>query len=164
MRVFHFKKLCNHGNVILPTALVDMYCRCGCVKAALEVFRRVSSKDVVLWNVMIGGLAMHGHGRLAVDPFALMKETTTALNEFTYIAAMFAQTVHIVLVCTKPKMARALPEFSYESSPLHRDSPTSHRLSIRDSSKSTTRNESRQSLREASLHTPPTSLSATEVG
>ncbi|KAK8930601.1 hypothetical protein KSP39_PZI016822 [Platanthera zijinensis] len=75
-----------------------MYCRCGCVEAALEVFRRVLSKDVVLWNVMIGGLAMHGHGRLAVDLFALMKETTTTLNEFTYIAAMFAQTVHIVLV------------------------------------------------------------------
>ncbi|KAK8951876.1 Pentatricopeptide repeat-containing protein [Platanthera zijinensis] len=81
-----------------------MYSRCGCVEAALEVFRRVSSKDAVLWNVMIGGLAMHGHDRLAVDLFALMKETTTAPNKSTYIAAMFAQTVHIVLMCTKPKM------------------------------------------------------------
>ncbi|KAK8954655.1 E3 ubiquitin-protein ligase RING1 [Platanthera zijinensis] len=33
-----------------------------------------------------------------------MKETATAPNEFTYIAAMFAQTVHIILVCTKSKM------------------------------------------------------------
>ncbi|KAK8953771.1 Pentatricopeptide repeat-containing protein [Platanthera zijinensis] len=100
---FILKKIMQ-SVAILPTALVDMYCRCGCVEAALEVFRRVSSKDVVLWNVMIGGLAMHGHSRLAVDLFALMKETATAPNESTYIAAMFAQTVHIVLVCTKPKM------------------------------------------------------------
>ncbi|KAK8954376.1 Pentatricopeptide repeat-containing protein [Platanthera zijinensis] len=85
-------RLCNRGSVILPTALVDMYCRCGCVEAAFEVFRRVSSKDVVLWNVMIGGLAMHGHGRRAVDLFALMKETAAAPNESTYIAVMCACT------------------------------------------------------------------------
>ncbi|KAK8949185.1 Mitogen-activated protein kinase kinase kinase NPK1 [Platanthera zijinensis] len=99
------EKLKRVNKMKVVEALVDMYCRCGCVEAALEVFRRVSSKDIVLWNVMIGGLAMHDHDRLAVDLFALMKETATASNESTYIAAMFAQTVHIVLACTKPKMA-----------------------------------------------------------
>ncbi|KAK8940558.1 Pentatricopeptide repeat-containing protein [Platanthera zijinensis] len=98
-----------------------MYCRYGCVEAALEVFRRVSSKDVVLWNVMIGGLAMHGHDRLVVDLFALIKETTTTPNESTYIAAMLAQTVHIVLVILAlviVELPRSPTSASFSGNPL----------------------------------------------
>uniref|UniRef100_R7WC53 Pentatricopeptide repeat-containing protein n=1 Tax=Aegilops tauschii TaxID=37682 RepID=R7WC53_AEGTA len=51
-------------NVMAETALVDMYCKCGCMEEAWRAFDSVRCRDVVLWNSMIGGLAMNGHGRV----------------------------------------------------------------------------------------------------
>ncbi|KAK1308943.1 putative pentatricopeptide repeat-containing protein [Acorus calamus] len=43
-------------NVVLATALVDMYAKCGCIDSAVEVFEGFrGGADVVLWNAMIGG-------------------------------------------------------------------------------------------------------------
>ncbi|XP_020595143.1 pentatricopeptide repeat-containing protein At5g06540-like [Phalaenopsis equestris] len=78
------------SNVILSTALVDMYCRCGCIDAAFDVFDQVTNKDIVLWNAMIGGLAMHGHGRRALEIFGRMMETGVMPNESTYMGVMCA--------------------------------------------------------------------------
>uniref|UniRef100_A0ACD5YUG6 Uncharacterized protein n=1 Tax=Avena sativa TaxID=4498 RepID=A0ACD5YUG6_AVESA len=54
----------RQSNVLVETALVDMYCKCGCMEEAWFVFDSVHCCDVVLWNSMIGGLAVNGHGRV----------------------------------------------------------------------------------------------------
>ncbi|KAI0503477.1 hypothetical protein KFK09_014411 [Dendrobium nobile] len=82
----------NGNNIILCTALVDMYCRCGCIDAAFDVFNRVLNKDIVLWNAMIGGLAMHGHGHQALELFGRMMEAGMVPSESTYIGVMCACT------------------------------------------------------------------------
>nr|UPT49482.1 pentatricopeptide repeat protein AaPPR619 [Agave angustifolia] len=80
------------GNVVLETALIDMYCKCGCLDEAIGVFDRVGNGDVVLWNAMIGGLAMHGDSQRALDLFRRMKEKQPAVvpNKSTYIAVLSA--------------------------------------------------------------------------
>ncbi|XP_072957396.1 putative pentatricopeptide repeat-containing protein At5g40405 [Typha angustifolia] len=80
----------REGNVVLETALVDMYCKCGCIHEALEVFDGVSSEDVVLWNAMIGGLAMHGHGERALELFQRMQEKGLVPNEATFVGVLCA--------------------------------------------------------------------------
>ncbi|KAJ9692037.1 hypothetical protein PVL29_011235 [Vitis rotundifolia] len=56
-------------NVILATALVDMYAKCGKIDDACLVFVKTSEKDVVaLWNAMILGLAYHGDGSDSLAP------------------------------------------------------------------------------------------------
>ncbi|MED6225323.1 hypothetical protein PIB30_092638 [Stylosanthes scabra] len=40
-----------------------MYSKCGCLEKAKDVFEYIVSKDVILLNAMIMGLAVNGEGR-----------------------------------------------------------------------------------------------------
>uniref|UniRef100_A0A0D9VGZ5 DYW domain-containing protein n=1 Tax=Leersia perrieri TaxID=77586 RepID=A0A0D9VGZ5_9ORYZ len=80
------------GNVMLETALVDMYCKCGCMEEAWRVFDGVRGGDVVLWNAMIGGLAMNGYGERALGLFRRMLQKGFLPNESTFIVVLCACT------------------------------------------------------------------------
>uniref|UniRef100_A0A0E0CLU6 DYW domain-containing protein n=3 Tax=Oryza meridionalis TaxID=40149 RepID=A0A0E0CLU6_9ORYZ len=82
----------RRGNVMLETALVDMYCKCGCMEEAWQVFDGVQRGDVVLWNAMIGGLAMNGYGERALELFRRMLQKGFMPNESTFIAVLCACT------------------------------------------------------------------------
>ncbi|CAA0827532.1 Pentatricopeptide repeat-containing protein [Striga hermonthica] len=56
----------------LGTALVDLYAKCGQIKTAEEVFVSCGLKNVSLWNAMLVGLAVHGHGKQLLDYFSRM--------------------------------------------------------------------------------------------
>ncbi|CAA6666332.1 unnamed protein product [Spirodela intermedia] len=60
-------------DVVLGTALVDMYAKCGCAEIALQVFRELPCRDVMTWTAVIGGLAMCGRGEEALELFAEMQ-------------------------------------------------------------------------------------------
>jgi pentatricopeptide repeat protein len=50
------------GDILLRTALVDMYAKCGELAKAREAFRRLPLRDVVSWSALIGGYALLGNG------------------------------------------------------------------------------------------------------
>ncbi|KAL5731574.1 hypothetical protein ACHQM5_004288 [Ranunculus cassubicifolius] len=77
-------------NVLLGTALIDMYAKCGCVDVAMDLFNAIHDKDVVLWNAMISGLAMHGHGDDALELFSEMKRHGTVANSATFVTVLSA--------------------------------------------------------------------------
>jgi len=77
-------------NCHLCTALVDMYSKCGHLERALKVFYSVKRKDVFAWSAMIAGLAMHGHGRAAIDIFYRMQEAGVRPNAVTFINLLSA--------------------------------------------------------------------------
>ncbi|XP_058082380.1 pentatricopeptide repeat-containing protein At1g08070, chloroplastic-like [Magnolia sinica] len=79
-------------NVILATALVDMYSKCGCINDACLVFVKTTKDDVVLWNAMILGLAVHGSGRDSLSIFAQMERVGTGPNNITFIGVLSACT------------------------------------------------------------------------
>ncbi|KAH7557615.1 hypothetical protein JRO89_XS11G0191300 [Xanthoceras sorbifolium] len=53
-------------GVILGTALVDMYAKCGDINRAFSLFIKIGKKDVFSWNVMIKSLAIHGRTEDAI--------------------------------------------------------------------------------------------------
>ncbi|XP_021302667.1 pentatricopeptide repeat-containing protein At1g20230 [Sorghum bicolor] len=59
-------------DVYVSSALVDMYAKCGRVKDARTIFDAMPSRNVVSWNAMIGGYAMHGEAVNAVRLFHSM--------------------------------------------------------------------------------------------
>ncbi|KAL8475734.1 hypothetical protein ACS0TY_028409 [Phlomoides rotata] len=61
-------------DVKLGTTLLDMYAKCGRINAALRVFKSMRSRNTITWNAMLGGLAMHGNGSMALDMFSEMLE------------------------------------------------------------------------------------------
>lgn len=50
----------ERGNVIVGTALVDMYGKCGRVGDARRVFDGMRVRNLVCWNAMIVGYGVHG--------------------------------------------------------------------------------------------------------
>jgi pentatricopeptide repeat protein len=76
----------------LATSLVDMYAKCGAIREALGVFRAVpvESTDVLIWNAMIGGLAVHGMSTESLDMFREMRRTRVVPDEITYLCVLSA--------------------------------------------------------------------------
>lgn len=54
------------------SALVDMYAKCGRIREARLCFDRMPSRNLVCWNAMMRGYAMHGKAKEAMDIFRLM--------------------------------------------------------------------------------------------
>lgn len=76
----------------IATSLVDMYAKCGSIMEARKVFRSVprSKTDVLIWNSMIGGLAMHGMGKESLAMFREMKTLGIEPDEITYLGLLSA--------------------------------------------------------------------------
>ncbi|KAM1394016.1 hypothetical protein PS1_030044 [Malus domestica] len=79
-------------TLALQTSLVDMYAKCGAIEEALGVFRGGSlhQSDVLIWNAMIGGLAMHGLVQQALEIFSEMQIIGIAPDEITYLCLLSA--------------------------------------------------------------------------
>ncbi|XP_004304769.1 PREDICTED: pentatricopeptide repeat-containing protein At4g18840-like [Fragaria vesca subsp. vesca] len=60
-------------DVVLRTALVDMYAKCGEIDVVLRLSSEARNRDSQMWNVMITGLAMHGCGKQALELFEEMQ-------------------------------------------------------------------------------------------
>ncbi|XP_045811361.1 pentatricopeptide repeat-containing protein At5g15340, mitochondrial [Trifolium pratense] len=76
-------------GVMVGTSLVDMYAKCGRINAALLVFKHMLKRNVVAWNAMLGGLAMHGMGKVVVDMFPSMLEEVKP-DGVTFMALLIA--------------------------------------------------------------------------
>ncbi|XP_062106574.1 pentatricopeptide repeat-containing protein At3g29230 [Humulus lupulus] len=77
----------------VSNSLVDMYAKCGSLNKAYEVFSRITNKDLVSWNAMLHGLAIHGHGEKALQLFSeLKKEERLSPDSVTFIAVLCACT------------------------------------------------------------------------
>eukprot|EP01018_Ginkgo_biloba_P036026 Gb_36260 [translate_table: standard] len=75
-------------DVFVCSALVDMYLKCGSVNDARRVFDNISKRDVVLWNAMIAGYAMHGQGKDALALFNQMQEMGMKPNNITFTSVL----------------------------------------------------------------------------
>ncbi|MCO5548278.1 hypothetical protein L7F22_001735 [Adiantum nelumboides] len=61
-----------HMDVVLGSAIVDMYSKCGNLNDACKVFDGIPCKDVVLYGSMIDGFAQQGQSVLALQLFVEM--------------------------------------------------------------------------------------------
>ncbi|XXG48596.1 hypothetical protein AAC387_Pa02g2997 [Persea americana] len=77
-------------SVMIGTALIDMYAKCGEIDVASQIFLRMQEKNVCSWNAMIGGLAMHGEAYSALDLFDQMQRSGTQPDEVTFIGILTA--------------------------------------------------------------------------
>ncbi|XP_059649390.1 pentatricopeptide repeat-containing protein At3g12770-like [Cornus florida] len=73
-------------NLILSTALVDLYSKCGALKQAAGVFNRMKEKNVITWTAMLVGLAQNGHAEDALKLFHQMQEEGVAANSVTLVS------------------------------------------------------------------------------
>ncbi|XP_058114554.1 pentatricopeptide repeat-containing protein At5g66520-like [Magnolia sinica] len=79
-------------SVVLGTALVDMYAKCGSIDNSYEVFRSMTRRDVVTWTAMISGFAMHGYAEKSFELFDEMVVAGIQPNEAVFVAVLSACT------------------------------------------------------------------------
>ncbi|KAL2248604.1 UNVERIFIED_CONTAM: Pentatricopeptide repeat-containing protein [Sesamum indicum] len=77
-------------DMVIRTALVDMYGKCGCVDRAYEVFKGMPNKDVLAWTAMISVLALHGYGNEAFELFKEMEAVGVRPNAVTFVGLLSA--------------------------------------------------------------------------
>ncbi|XP_043708019.1 pentatricopeptide repeat-containing protein At1g08070, chloroplastic-like [Telopea speciosissima] len=75
---------------IIGTALIDMYAKCGSIENAMRIFDMLASKDVFSWTAMIGGLAVNGNGKKALELFGQMERAGVRPNEVTFVGVLCA--------------------------------------------------------------------------
>lgn len=78
----------EHGlgsNLRLINALVDMYAKCGNLKMAESLFDAIQEKDLVSWNVMIGGYTYTSNYKDALRIFRLMQRNKVEPNDVTFL-------------------------------------------------------------------------------
>ncbi|KAI5340922.1 hypothetical protein L3X38_020196 [Prunus dulcis] len=76
----------------VSNALLDMYAKCGMLDEASRVFHGIAKKDLVSWNAMLQGLAMHGHGDKALQLFSRMVKAGFLPDKVTFIGVLCACT------------------------------------------------------------------------
>ncbi|XP_017970624.1 PREDICTED: pentatricopeptide repeat-containing protein At1g50270 [Theobroma cacao] len=77
-------------NSIVGSALINMYTKCGCLNEAFMVFKKLSGKDLFIWNAMINGLAMHGDAIGSFNLFWEMLGSGIHPNEVTFLNVLSA--------------------------------------------------------------------------
>ncbi|MED6134555.1 hypothetical protein PIB30_038015 [Stylosanthes scabra] len=74
------------SNLVLSTAIVDMYCKCGVTKQATTVFRRMDTRNVITWTALLVGLSQNGYAEDALKLFCQMQEENVAANSVTLVS------------------------------------------------------------------------------
>ncbi|CAK7323072.1 unnamed protein product [Dovyalis caffra] len=81
---------CGRHSVLVGSALIDMYSKCGSVGEACRVFEGMKERNVYSYSSMILGFAMHGRARDAMDLFDEMVKTEVKPNRVTFIGVLTA--------------------------------------------------------------------------
>ncbi|CAH9129188.1 unnamed protein product [Cuscuta epithymum] len=91
-KLLHGYVLRNGLDTITPviSALITMYARCGNLETAQSVFDHTDKNDVVLWNSIVSGYGIHGHGPKAVGMFHEMLQKGIPPTPISFISVLGA--------------------------------------------------------------------------
>ncbi|XP_077209841.1 mitochondrial editing factor 19 [Tasmannia lanceolata] len=78
----------SKSNVILDTAILDMYARCGSLKLAREFFNDMPQRNVVSWNTLISAYNQYGRVNEALSLFVDMCIAGVELDEVTLLSLL----------------------------------------------------------------------------
>ncbi|GAA0158414.1 hypothetical protein LIER_15448 [Lithospermum erythrorhizon] len=77
-------------DVVVGSALIDMYAKCGRLDYSRKVFNRLSTKNLISWNTMLTGYAEHGLGNEALEIYNMMQRNGVKPNSITFIGVLLA--------------------------------------------------------------------------
>ena len=106
------------SDVRVGSALVHMYAKSGSIEDAQLVFERMENRNVMTWNIMIGGLGQHGHGQDALDLFRKMKANGLVPDGYSFVALLSACS-HAGLVDEGRQIFCAMKDYGVEPTVVH---------------------------------------------
>ncbi|XP_031264712.1 putative pentatricopeptide repeat-containing protein At5g09950 [Pistacia vera] len=83
-------RACLESDVVVGSAIIDMYSKCGRIDYASRFFDMMPARNVYSWNSMISGYARHGHGDKALSLFSQMKLNGPLPDHVTFVGVLSA--------------------------------------------------------------------------
>lgn len=80
----------NELDVVVETALICMYCKCGGLNEAWILFIEKLDRSVASWNALICGFTQSGHGSKAFQLFYQMQQEGFLPNNLTVVSILEA--------------------------------------------------------------------------
>ncbi|XP_008777686.3 pentatricopeptide repeat-containing protein At2g36980, mitochondrial [Phoenix dactylifera] len=74
----------------VANGLVNMYTKCGDIEAAIQVFDGILRKDLVSWNAMLFGFALHGLATKAFEGYEDMLACGILPDKVTFIGLLMS--------------------------------------------------------------------------
>lgn len=85
-----YVRRCGWRDVIVESALVNLYAKCGCIDFARRVFVKMPDRNLITWNSMICGFAQNGGGEEALKIFDEMINEGIKPDYISFIGVLFA--------------------------------------------------------------------------
>ncbi|XAR65781.1 hypothetical protein NMG60_11011721 [Bertholletia excelsa] len=78
------------ANLMVGTALVDTYSKCGSLACSQQVFDEIPDKNLISWSALIAGYGAHGKGRKAFSVFNDMIVNGISPDAGVFVAVLTA--------------------------------------------------------------------------
>ncbi|XP_026442074.1 pentatricopeptide repeat-containing protein At2g22070-like [Papaver somniferum] len=91
-KVIHSKAI-HYGiesDLLVSSALIDMYSKCGETLDARKVFRLMPIRNVVSWNAMMTGYAQNGQDQEALELYQNMLQEKLKPDNITLVGVLYA--------------------------------------------------------------------------
>lgn len=79
----------SKSSIMVDTAVVDLYVKCGSLACARKVFDGMEERNVISWSTMIYGYGIHGFGNEALDLYDQMKDSIKP-DHVTFVSVLSA--------------------------------------------------------------------------
>lgn len=79
-----------HSDVSVANTIMDMYIKCKNIDKACEVFKDMTARNIVSWNVMIAGFVQEGNFSEALQLFKAVRQVDGEPDGITFINAIRA--------------------------------------------------------------------------
>ncbi|GAB4830824.1 hypothetical protein Ancab_004852 [Ancistrocladus abbreviatus] len=77
-------------SILVGTALVDMYLKCGDLHTAQKCFNLMPEQDIVSWSTIIAGYGSHGKGEIALKLFLRFLRNGLEPNHVIFLSVLVA--------------------------------------------------------------------------
>ncbi|KAI3457063.1 hypothetical protein Pfo_013726 [Paulownia fortunei] len=77
-------------NMIVATAIIDMYCKCGNIEMARQIFETAPRKGLSCWNSMVLGLATNGFEDEVFELFLELESSNLRPDSVSFIGVLTA--------------------------------------------------------------------------
>ncbi|KAL4320936.1 hypothetical protein HN51_065107 [Arachis hypogaea] len=77
-------------NVVINSALIDMYFKCSCICDGRLLFEKCLSRNTITWSTLISGYGQHGRVMEVLDSFQRMLSEGFRPNYVTFLAVLVA--------------------------------------------------------------------------
>ncbi|KAG9442839.1 hypothetical protein H6P81_018693 [Aristolochia fimbriata] len=105
-------------DVALGSGLVGTYAKCGRLSTARTLFAKIPQRNVVVWNMMIGGFGMHGHATEAIEMFLEMVGAGVRPDDISFVTLLSACS-HAGMVDEGLELFKTMETHGVERTPVH---------------------------------------------